>query len=127
MSSQEDGLTRASSKGQMEEASPGNRIVENLNLNELKVGQSLFVFSKNTKYTIEKRSDGFYISGHPKKCPTPTQADIFFSYPDYENGNPYFLKGMQLRYKILVHKEDSPYYSTNESTLIQKIEAPEKM
>lgn len=45
-------------------------------LNKLTVGTVLHVRTKNTSYTIEKREDGFYISGHDKYCPTPKQVAI---------------------------------------------------
>ncbi len=45
-------------------------------LNEVEVGTTLFVQTKNTLYTIEKREDGFYISGHDRYCPKPVNAHI---------------------------------------------------
>lgn len=45
-------------------------------LDKLPVGSVLHVRTMNTSYTIEKREDGNYISGHPKYCPEPTRAAI---------------------------------------------------
>ncbi len=45
-------------------------------LRDVEVDTTLFVQTRNTLYTIEKRADGFYISGHPKYCPKPTKAVI---------------------------------------------------
>lgn len=43
---------------------------------KLTVGKTLEVQTKHTKYKIERRPDGLYISGHPKYCPKPTLATI---------------------------------------------------
>ena len=45
-------------------------------LDQIEVCTTLFVRTRNTLYTIEKREDGFYISGHEKYCPKPTLATI---------------------------------------------------
>jgi hypothetical protein len=45
-------------------------------LNNLGLGEVLHVRTKNTSYTIERREDGFYISGHPKYCPEPVLSYI---------------------------------------------------
>ena len=45
-------------------------------LDKLKVGKKLLVQTKNTVYIIDKREDGFYISGHPRFCPEPTKCSI---------------------------------------------------
>ncbi len=42
----------------------------------LPVGHALRVMTKNTGYVIEKRPDGFYISGHSRYCPVPIKCNI---------------------------------------------------
>jgi len=42
----------------------------------LPVGHSLKVQTRHTLYLIEKRADGFYISGHIRYCPVPTKCSI---------------------------------------------------
>ena len=48
-------------------------------LSNIDTGTILYVKTKNTLYTIEKRTDGFYISGHPKYCPKPVSAILYGS------------------------------------------------
>jgi len=45
-------------------------------LDQLEVGERLYVQTHNTLYEIEKREDGFYISGNVHYCPKPTKAYI---------------------------------------------------
>ncbi len=46
-------------------------------LDGLQVGEKLLVNTESGRiYTIERRQDGFYISGHPKYCPEPVKASI---------------------------------------------------
>ncbi len=45
-------------------------------LKDLPMGGSLEVETVNTIYSIEKREDGFYISGNIKFCPEPTRVNI---------------------------------------------------
>ena len=45
-------------------------------LDQLEVGTRLYVQTKHTLYEIEKRADGFYISGNAHYCPKPTKAFI---------------------------------------------------
>lgn len=45
-------------------------------LEKLRVGGKLEMITLNHTYIIERREDGFYISGHPKFCPEPTKAEI---------------------------------------------------
>jgi hypothetical protein len=42
----------------------------------LPVGHSLKVQTKHTLYLIEKRPEGFFISGHERFCPIPTECSI---------------------------------------------------
>ena len=44
-------------------------------LDKLPEGKTLVVKTQNTTYRIEKRPDGYYISGHPKYCPTPIKIN----------------------------------------------------
>lgn len=48
-------------------------------LERLPVGKKLLVTTEGRIYTIERRPDGFYISGHPKHCPEPVKASITFA------------------------------------------------
>ena len=45
-------------------------------MENLQVGKKLSVQTANTKYTIESKEDGLYISGHSSFCPTPTKVSI---------------------------------------------------
>ena len=44
-----------------------------VDLEALKDGDVLEITTQSRTYTLEKRSDGFYISGHPQYCPQPTK------------------------------------------------------
>lgn len=44
--------------------------------NVLAMGKTLLIQTKNTLYRLEKREDGFYISGNPRFCLEPTKATI---------------------------------------------------
>ena len=43
-------------------------------LRDLKIGWVLKVQTNNTLYTIEKTTDGYLISGHPRYCPFPIRT-----------------------------------------------------
>ena len=45
-------------------------------IDSIPAGKTLTVITKNTKYKIERREDGFYISGNAELCPTPTKVQI---------------------------------------------------
>lgn len=45
-------------------------------IDKLPVGAVLHVRTQNTSYTVEKREDGMYISGHAKYCPEPMKTAI---------------------------------------------------
>jgi hypothetical protein len=47
-----------------------------MKIDSLPVGKTLVVKTMNTTYHIEKRLDGFYISGNPRFCPEPTPVRI---------------------------------------------------
>lgn len=51
-----------------------NEPVGEVLLETLGAGESLSIVTKKHTYTLEKREDGFYISGNPKYCPTPTKV-----------------------------------------------------
>lgn len=44
--------------------------------NVLAEGRALLIQTKNTLYRLEKRNDGFFISGSQRFCPTPVKATI---------------------------------------------------
>ena len=48
-------------------------------LHEIEEGTVVYLLTRNTLYTIEKRADGFYISGHEKYCPKPVSAILYGS------------------------------------------------
>src|ERR1700676_972149 len=48
-------------------------------VDKLPLGHSLRVTTQNTKYTIERREDGLYMSGHYKYCPKPVKVNILGS------------------------------------------------
>jgi hypothetical protein len=45
-------------------------------LEKLAVGARLEVTTRNHIYMIEKREDGLYISGNPKRFPEPTKIEV---------------------------------------------------
>lgn len=45
-------------------------------LDNMPVGHFLEIETQNRIYTIERREDGFYISGHPEFCPEPVKVEI---------------------------------------------------
>ena len=45
-------------------------------LHEIEEGTVVYLQTRNTLYTIEKRADGFYISGSAEFCPEPVKANI---------------------------------------------------
>jgi hypothetical protein len=47
-----------------------------MKLENLPIGKTLIASTKNTEYRIERREDGFYVSGNPKYCPEPTKVRI---------------------------------------------------
>jgi hypothetical protein len=50
---------------------------EGKDLEKMEVGATLEATTESGRtYIIEKRTDGFYISGHPRYCPEPTKAEI---------------------------------------------------
>lgn len=45
-------------------------------IDRLEVGKTLKIQTRSREYTLEHRSDGFYISGHPRFCPTPSKCRV---------------------------------------------------
>ena len=45
-------------------------------LDKLEIGKKLRMVTSHRTYIIEKKPDGYYISGHPKFCPTPPKVKI---------------------------------------------------
>ncbi len=52
------------------------READQFTLDDLAVGRKLEIKTHSRTYTLERREDGFYISGHPTFCPEPTKAYI---------------------------------------------------
>ena len=50
--------------------------VEGIKLNDMGIGEKYRITTENTEYLLERRKDGFYISGNKKYCPTPRKAEI---------------------------------------------------
>jgi len=42
-------------------------------IDKLPVGHNLEIQTQSRTYLLEKREDGYYLSGNPEKCPTPTK------------------------------------------------------
>lgn len=53
--------------------------IEGISIDDIPVGCTLKVQTKNTLYLIERREDGLYISGNKKYCPSPVKTDIIGS------------------------------------------------
>lgn len=47
-----------------------------IDVSSIKIGDEVLIETGGSKYTIEHREDGFYISGNEKYCPTPTKVII---------------------------------------------------
>jgi hypothetical protein len=62
--------------GEINRAVVESEVSGGIYLENLKVGHFLEVETRHRIYTIERRIDGFYISGHPRYCPEPTKVDI---------------------------------------------------
>lgn len=45
-----------------------------LDLQKIPTNSRVEVWTKNRRYLVEKRSDGYYISGHPEYCPEPIKV-----------------------------------------------------
>jgi hypothetical protein len=43
-------------------------------IEKIQVGKTLRIKTKKREYLLEHRDDGFYLSGHPEYCPTPTHV-----------------------------------------------------
>lgn len=48
-------------------------------IDRLPLNHSLEIQTKNTTYLLEKKEDGYYLSGNPKYCPTPTKFVVYGS------------------------------------------------
>ena len=53
-----------------------SELEEGVWLKDLKVGSLLRIRTRNTSYTLERREDGLYLSGHAKYCPEPVKTNI---------------------------------------------------
>ena len=51
-------------------------ILGGMRLDDLPVGRKLEVITENHTYVIERREDGFWMSGDPKRFPKPTRVNI---------------------------------------------------
>ncbi len=49
---------------------------ELFNTEEMKIGETLTITTKNTIYLLKREADGFYMSGNQKYCPKPTKVII---------------------------------------------------
>jgi|GEM_PF-3890571 hypothetical protein len=89
-----------------------------INVSELPVGAKVIIKTRNTKYLLEIRPDGQYISGHPQICPEPSRGEIIGStYGDTSsNLHPGLIRsGLHLEFRI---GEDKP----NTTSAIKTIE-----
>lgn len=50
-----------------------------MKVENLPVGKTLEFRTENHTYTLEHRSDGYYLSGHPDICPEPMKVEIIGS------------------------------------------------
>jgi len=70
-------------------------------LEDLAVGKTLEILTQSRTYVLEKREDGYYISGHPEFCPEPTKATIMgstFGGSTIKAG--YVGRGMRLEFRV---------------------------
>ena len=49
---------------------------DKIEVSDIKIGDGLIIETGGSKYALEHREDGFYISGNEKYCPTPTKVII---------------------------------------------------
>src|SRR4051812_43633153 len=47
-----------------------------MELEKIPLGKSILLKTQNTNYIIERRTDGFYISGNPEFCAKPRKVNI---------------------------------------------------
>jgi len=88
-----------------------------VDLEKMEVGKTLIVTTENRTYIIEKREDGFYISGHPKYCPKPIKGEILGSNFGGSMMKTNFLgRGMYMEFNTVDHP------STITGSAIQEIE-----
>ncbi len=83
-------------------------------LNDLEVGHSLEIETKNRIYILEKRGkEEYYISGHPEYCPEPTRVTISGSTWGGSMLKVGFIgRGMRLEYVIV--EKSLPVITTSE-------------
>ena len=78
---------------------------DGFSLDELKVGDSLELVTKNRTYLVENRGNGeILILGHPKYCPEPTLVKLYGSTAGWTAVKPGFIgQGMYLEFRHPEH------------------------
>jgi hypothetical protein len=78
---------------------------DGFSLDELKVGDSLELVTKNRTYLLENRGNGeILIFGHPKYCPQPTLVRLYGSTAGWTAVKPGFIgRGMYLEFRHPEH------------------------
>jgi hypothetical protein len=90
-----------------------------MKIDDLPEGKTLVVKTLNTTYHIERRSDGFYISGNPRFCPEPTPVRINGStWGGSLIKNGFIGRGMQMEFVLLDRKEGARVTSLIDSVEI---------
>ena len=82
----------------IKEGTPASEEMEGLKLSELLVGKRAEIKTKNTVYNLERREDGYYLSGNLKTCPTPIKVNIVGSLMDGKTFEGYIGLDMRLQY-----------------------------
>ena len=77
-------------------------------LENLSVGVKVEVWTEHTRYLIEKRADGYYISGHPEFCPEPTKVVLIGSVWSSSTSikNNFIGRGMNLQFRLPWQKNE---------------------
>lgn len=80
-----------------------------VDMKKMAIGSRIEILTRGDRYVIEKRSDGYYISGHPDLCPKPTKITYFGSV--WGDGtsiiNQFAGRGMRLEFRFPWQKNKS--------------------
>lgn len=86
----------------IEKVAEGAKNADGVSLEDIKVGQKLKIETAHTEYVLERREDGFYLSGNEKYCPTPRKVIISGSNFGGSSIMPGFLGiGMHMEFGII--------------------------
>ena len=101
-----------------------------IKVENLPVGKTLKIVTQHHVYSLEHRTDGYYVSGHPEFCPDPERAVIAGSTFGGSMLKVGFVgRGMFLEFRLLGHdgifttSEISDMYIDNDDSATQSEES----